>query len=417
MQSGIASGNGAAGSIARGMAAPLHDIRVLDLSRILAGPFAGQILADLGADVIKVEHPERGDDTRSWGPPFLKGDEGTEGDAAYYLAANRGKRSVRIDLATAEGQAMVKALAAQSDVVLENYKVGGLARFGLDYAALKQVKPDIIYCSITGFGQTGPRAHQAAYDFMIQAMGGLMSVTGAPDDEAGGGPQKVGLPMVDMLTGLYATTAILAALHRRAETGRGDHVDLALFDVMASSLLNQGMNHLVGGITPTRRGNRHPNIQPQDVFPAGADSFLVLAVGNDAQFRKLCAVISSPELADDPRFDRNAGRVRNYAALRPILIDALKDRTAGEWGELLDRAGVPAAPINTVPQVLADPQIAHRGMIRMLEHSAAGLLPVLANPIRFADAPLVYDRAPPLHGEHDAEVRSEVQREHTGRAK
>jgi crotonobetainyl-CoA:carnitine CoA-transferase CaiB-like acyl-CoA transferase len=387
------------------MPGPLHDIRVLDLSRILAGPFAGQILADLGADVIKVERPEGGDDTRSWGPPFLD-----NGDAAYFLAANRGKRSIRIDIATAEGQALVKALAARSDIVLENYKAGGLARYGLDYAGLKAVRPDLIYCSITGFGQDGPRAHQAAYDFMIQAMGGLMSVTGEADDQPGGGPQKVGLPMVDMLTGLYATTAILAALHRRTATGRGEHVDLALFDVMAASLLNQGMNHLVGGLTPQRRGNRHPNIQPQDVFPAG-EGHLVLAVGNDSQFARLCDVLGTPDLAADPRFARNAGRVEHYGALRPLLIAALAQRPAAAWGPLLDAAGVPAAPINSVPQVLADPQIAHRGMVVTLDHPIAGALPMLANPIHFAEAEIVYRRPPPLHGEHDAEIRAELARE------
>jgi crotonobetainyl-CoA:carnitine CoA-transferase CaiB-like acyl-CoA transferase len=390
------------------MPGPLHDLRVLDLSRILAGPFAGQILADLGADVIKVERPGGGDDTRTWGPPFLAQADGSPGDAAYYLAANRGKRSIRADITTAEGQALIKALAARSDVVLENYKAGGLAKYGLDYAGLKVVKPDIIYCSVTGFGQTGPRAHQAAYDFMIQAMGGLMSVTGEADDRPGGGPQKVGLPMVDMLTGLYATTAILAALHRRAETGRGDQIDLALFDVMAASLLNQGMNHLVGGLTPGRRGNRHPNIQPQDVFPAAHGSFLVLAVGNDSQFAKLCDVVAKPDLARDIRFVRNAGRVENYEALRPLLIDALATRDAADWEPLLAQAGVPSAPINTVPQVLADPQIAHRQMVRTLDHPVAGPLRMLANPIRFTESELIYDRPPPLLGEHDDEVRQEV---------
>jgi crotonobetainyl-CoA:carnitine CoA-transferase CaiB-like acyl-CoA transferase len=385
------------------MPGPLDTLRVLDLSRILAGPFAGQILADLGADVIKVERPDGGDDTRSWGPPFL-----ANGDAAYFLAANRGKRSIRIDITTDEGQQLVKALAARSDIVLENYKAGGLAKYGLDYAGLKAVRPDIIYCSITGFGQTGPRSRQAAYDFMIQAMGGLMSVTGEADDQPGGGPQKVGLPMVDMLTGLYATTAILAALHRRAATGSGEHIDLALFDVMTASLLNQGMNHLVGGSTPVRRGNRHPNIQPQDVFPAGGGSYLVLAVGNDGQFARLCGVIGRPEIARDPRFATNAGRVNDYPALRPLLIDALAARTAAEWGPLLDAAGVPAAPINTVPEVLADPQVAHRGMVIEMDHPVAGTLPMLANPIRFASATLAYQRPPPLLGEHDAAIRREI---------
>ncbi|WP_420142391.1 CaiB/BaiF CoA transferase family protein [Sphingomonas sp.] len=386
------------------MTAPLHDVRVLDLSRILAGPLAGQVLADLGADVIKVERPDGGDDTRGWGPPFL-----ANGDAAYFLAANRGKRSIRIDIATAEGQALVRRIAAKSDVVLENYKAGGLARYGLDYAGLREAKPDIVYCSITGFGQDGPRANQAAYDFMIQAMGGLMSVTGEADDRPGGGPQKVGLPVVDMLTGLYATTAILAALRRRDATGRGDHIDLALFDVMTASLLNQGMNHLVGGVTPTRRGNRHPNIQPQDVFPTG-EGHIVLAVGNDGQFAKLCDVIGRSELASDPRFARNAGRVDHYDALRPLLVAALAARPGADWVALLDAAGVPAAPINSVPQVLTDPQIAHRGMVTTLDHPVAGALPMLANPIRFAEATLSYRRPPPLHGEHDDEIQRQFAR-------
>jgi crotonobetainyl-CoA:carnitine CoA-transferase CaiB-like acyl-CoA transferase len=391
------------------MNAPLHGLRVLDLSRILAGPFAGQVLADLGADVIKVERPDGGDDTRSWGPPFLD-----NGDAAYFLAANRGKRSIRADIASSEGQALIKALAARSDIVLENFKAGSLARYGLDYAGLKAVRPDIIYCSITGFGQTGPRAHQAAYDFMIQAMGGLMSVTGEADDRPGGGPQKVGLPMVDMLTGLYATTAILAALNRRQATGRGDHIDLALFDVMTASLLNQGMNHLVGGLTPTRRGNRHPNIQPQDVFPAADGTFLVLAVGNDGQFAKLCRVLGVPELAADARFAANAGRVGQYHALRPLLIEALARQPAAAWGPLLDAAGVPSAPINSVPDVLADRQTEHRGMVMELTHPIAGQLKMLANPIRFEDTTLAYDRPPPLLGEHDAAVRAEIAHDKSG---
>jgi crotonobetainyl-CoA:carnitine CoA-transferase CaiB-like acyl-CoA transferase len=386
------------------MAAPLHDVRVLDLSRILAGPLAGQVLADLGADVIKVERPDGGDDTRGWGPPFL-----ANGDAAYFLAANRGKRSIRIDIATVEGQALVRRIAAKSDVVLENYKAGGLSRYGLDYAGLKEVKPDIVYCSITGFGQDGPRAHQAAYDFMIQALGGLMSVTGEADDRPGGGPQKVGLPVVDMLTGLYATTAILAALRRRDATGRGDHIDLALFDVMAASLLNQGMNHLVGGVTPVRRGNRHPNIQPQDVLPTG-EGHIVLAVGNDGQFAKLCDVIGRPDLTHDPLFARNAGRVDHYTTLRPLLVAALAARSSADWVALLDAAGVPAAPINSVPQVLADRQIAHRGMVATLNHPVAGPLSMLANPIRFAETTLSYRRPPPLHGEHDEEIQREFPR-------
>jgi len=387
---------------------PLSHIRVLDLSRIMAAPWATQILADLGADVIKVERPGAGDDTRSWGPPFLADKEGRPTrDAGYFLSVNRGKRSVTVDLAKPEGQDIVRRLAAGADVVIENFKAGNLARYGLDAASLRAANPRLIYCSVTGFGQDGPRRDQAAYDFAIQAMGGLMSVTGERDDAPGGGPQKVGVPIVDLMTGMYATVAILAAVARRAETGHGETVDLAMLDVQAAFLANQAMNWLVGGRTPQRGGNRHPNIQPQDVFPCAAGQ-IVLAVGNDGQFAKLCEVIGRPDWAQDERFARNASRVRNGAALSALLVERFRDFTKGELTASLDAAGVPCGPINTIPQVFEDPQVVHRRMLRQLPHPAAGAVPQVVSPMNFAEAPLSFDRAPPLLGQHTAEVLREI---------
>ena len=389
------------------MAGPLSHIRVLDLSRILAGPFSGQILADLGADVIKVERPGDGDDTRAWGPPFRTNPDGRQGDAAYYLAANRGKRSVTADLATAGGQALVKALASRSDIVLENFKVGGLAKYGLDYDGLKAIKPDIIYCSITGFGQDGPRAHHAAYDFMIQAMGGLMSVTGEPESIPGTGPQKAGIPVVDLMTGLYATIAVLAALARRDQTGDGEHIDIGLLDVMVGSLCNSAQSYLVSGRTPKRSGNRHPFIQPQDVF-ACRDGHIAIAVGNDGQFRAFCEALDRADLVADPRFATNGGRLANLAALTPEIAETLRRNDVGTWVGKLEAIGVPCAPINSIPQILADPQAEHRGMLVELEHPVTGLLRTLASPMHFRNAPIEYHRAPPSIGEHNAEIRAEL---------
>ncbi|KQX25134.1 MULTISPECIES: CaiB/BaiF CoA transferase family protein [unclassified Sphingomonas] len=389
------------------MSGPLSHIRVLDLSRVLAGPFAGQILADLGADVIKVERPAVGDDTRHWGPPFLTDADGERGDAGYFLAANRGKRSVQADLADPDGQALVRSLARSSDVVLENYKTGSLAKWGLGYADLAAIRPDIIYCSITGFGQTGPRAGQAAYDFMIQAMGGLMSVTGEADGYPGAGPQKVGIPVVDLMTGMYAAIGVLAALARRAETGEGEYIDLAMLDVMVGSLANQAMNFLVSGNVPRRAGNKHPNIQPQDVFPC-RDGHVVVVVGNDGQYAKFCEAIGRPDLAADPDFATNGGRVRNQSRLLPQIIAALAAEDMAVWVARLEAAGVPCAPINTAADAFADPQVAHREMLVHLDHPVAGSLPMVASPLRFANAPIVYDRAPPLLGEHDEEIRREA---------
>ncbi|MBO9377077.1 CoA transferase [Sphingomonas histidinilytica] len=391
------------------MPGPLSHIRVLDLSRVLAGPFAGQILADLGADVIKVERPGVGDDTRQWGPPFLTGEDGERGDAGYFLAANRGKRSVQADLADPDGQALVRSLARNSDIVLENYKTGSLAKWGLGYADLAAIRPDIIYCSITGFGQSGPRAGQAAYDFMIQAMGGLMSVTGEADGHPGAGPQKVGVPVVDLMTGMYAAIGVLAALARRAETGEGEYIDLAMLDVMVGSLANQAMNFLVSGNVPRRAGNKHPNIQPQDVFPC-RDGHVVVVVGNDGQYAKFCGAIGRPDLAADPDFATNGGRVRNQARLLPQIIAALACEEMAVWVARLEAAGVPCAPINTAADAFADPQVVHREMLVRLDHPVAGSLPMVASPLRFDNARIVYDRAPPLLGEHDEEIRREAGR-------
>jgi crotonobetainyl-CoA:carnitine CoA-transferase CaiB-like acyl-CoA transferase len=390
------------------MAGPLSHIRVLDLSRIMAGPWAGQILADLGADVVKVERTGPGDDTRSWGPPFLKDSAGAQTrEAGYYLAVNRGKRSITLELDKPEGQQVVRALAARSDIVLENFKVGTLARFGLGYEQLKIVNPKLIYCSITGFGQTGPRRDAAAYDFMIQAMCGLMSVTGEPDDKPGGCPEKVGVPIVDIMSGMYAAIAVLAALARRNETGRGDYIDIGMLDVGVSFLANQAMNYLVSGKPPRRTGNAHPNIQPQDVF-ATRDGHLVLVVGNDGQFAKCCEALGCPEWATDERFALNPGRVRNRAALTALIADLLRQGDTADWIAKLEARGVPCGPINTVPNVFEDEQVRHRGMLKHIPHPLAGTVPQVVSPMRFADAPLTFERAPPLLGQHTAEILREL---------
>ncbi|OZI19493.1 CoA transferase [Bordetella genomosp. 9] len=382
----------------------LSNIKVLDLSRVLAGPWASQILADLGADVIKVERPGRGDDTRSWGPPFLKDESGNDtADGAYFVATNRGKRSITLDLQTPEGQDLVKALCADVDVVLENYKVGTLARLGLDYEALSKINPRLVYCSVTGFGQTGPRAAEPAYDFLIQAMGGLMSVTGERDDKPGGGPQKVGVPIVDLSTGVYAALGIVAALLRRTQTGRGEYVDVAMLDVQVGLLANQAMNFLLGKRVPRRTGTAHPNIQPQRTFHC-ADGDIVVVAGNDAQFVALCGVIGQPALANDERYATNGQRVRNQESLDPILDAIFAQRPRADWLDSLKKAGVPAGSINSVPEVFDDPQVVHRGMLRHLPHPVAGSVPQVMNPLRFGGAALRVDRAPPLLGEHTDEV-------------
>lgn len=382
---------------------PLQGIRVLDLSRILAGPWCSQHLADLGAEVIKVEHPSRGDDTRGWGPPYL---EGTQ-EAAYFLAANRGKQSIAVDISKPEGQALIRELVASCDVVLENFKVGGLKRYGLDYESLKQVKPDLIYCSITGFGQNGPYAQRAGYDFMLQGMGGLMDITGKPDDEPGGEPVKVGVAVVDLFTGMYAATSILSALLGRHRTGQGTWIDLALMDVQVSMLANQALNYLTSGKSPERLGNSHPNIVPYQAFST-ADGHIILAVGNDAQFERFCTVAGVPLLASDERFATNRGRVQNRNLLVPQIEQLIQARPSAFWLESLESQGVPCGPINSIEQVFADPQVKHRGMNMHLPHAEAGEVSLVSNPVRFNDEALNSELPPPELGEHTASVLSRL---------
>ncbi|MFF7064030.1 CoA transferase [Pseudomonas sp. NPDC008258] len=386
----------------------LSHLRVLDLSRVLAGPWAGQILADLGADVIKVERPGSGDDTRAWGPPFLKDAAGENtSEAAYYLSANRNKRSVTIDFTQPEGQRLVRELAAKSDIVIENFKVGGLAAYGLDYQSLKVINPKLIYCSITGFGQTGPYAKRAGYDFMIQGLGGLMSLTGRPEGEEGAGPVKVGVALTDILTGLYSTVAMLAALAHREQTGVGQHVDMALLDVQVACLANQAMNYLTTGNPPRRLGNAHPNIVPYQDFPT-ADGDFILTVGNDGQFRKFAEVAGQPQWADDPRFVTNKQRVANRAELIPLIRQATVFKTTAEWVSQLEAAGVPCGPINDLAQMFQDPQVLARGLAVSIAHPLAGSVPQVASPIRLSETPVEYRRAPPLLGEHTEVVLEEV---------
>ena len=386
----------------------LEGIRVLDLSRVLAGPWAGQTLADLGAEVIKIERPGAGDDTRHWGPPYLHDRDGQPTEqAAYFLAANRGKRSVAIDIARPEGQALVRDLAGRCDILIENFKAGGLARYGLDYATLSAIHPGLIYCSITGFGQDGPYSDRPGYDFMIQAMGGLMSVTGEADGEPGGGPQKAGVALADVLTGLYATIAILAALRHRERTGEGQQVDLALLDVQVACMANQALNYLVSGEVPGRLGNAHPNIVPYQAF-ATADGHLIVAVGNDAQFRRLCDLVDAPDWGDDDRFATNAARVRNRDALIPDLAARMRTRTSDEWLAALEQAGIPCGPINTLDRVFADPQVQARGLKVELDQPGIGPVPTVASPLRLSATPVSYRHPPPRLGEHTREVLEEL---------
>ena len=386
------------------MSGALSHIRVLDLTRVLAGPWAAQVLADLGAEVIKIERPGSGDDTRAWGPPFLKDAEGRDtSEAAYYLTANRNKQSVTVDFTQPEGQRLVRELAAQCDVVLENFKVGGLAAYGLDYASLKAINPRLIYCSITGFGQNGPYAKRAGYDFMIQGLGGLMSLTGKPDGEEGAGPIKVGVALTDILTGLYATVGVLAALNQREQSGLGQHIDVALLDVQVACLANQAMNYLNTGVAPKRLGNAHPNIVPYQDFPS-ADGNFIIAVGNDGQFRKLCEVAGLTALADDPRFSSNKARVAHRAELIPLLRQATVFKTTAEWVTLLEAAGVPCGPINDLAQVFNDPQVKARGLRIDLPNSLGSSTPQVASPLRLSETPVEYRNAPPLLGEHTEQV-------------
>ena len=386
------------------MAGPLSGLRVLDFSRILAGPWAAQTMADLGAEVIKIERPGTGDDTRLWGPPFITSEDGREiPDAAYFHCANRGKKSITLDLASARGQEIGRRLVATADILLENYKRGGLARYGLDYESLRGVNPGLIYCSITGFGQTGPYADRAGYDFLIQAMGGLMSITGERDDLPGGGPQKVGVAVTDVLTGLYTAIAALAAVRERERTGKGKHVDMALFDVAVASTANQAMNYLVTGKAPGRMGNGHPNVVPYQSF-ATSDGHVVVAVGNDSQFARFCEAGGRPDLAADERFRTNAGRVEHRDALIPAISEMMLTRTRDEWIAALEAVGVPCGPINDLDRIFADPQAEARGLRMELPHSEAGSVPGVANPIRYVGEPHDYPGGAPALGEHTEEV-------------
>lgn len=383
---------------------PLQGVRVLDLSRVLAGPWATQALADLGAQVIKIERPDGGDDTRQWGPPYARDAGGRDTtESAYYLSTNRGKRSVAIDLATPDGARLARELARRCDVFVENFKVGGLAKYGLAYADLRRDHPGLIYCSISAFGQDGPDADKPGYDAMIQGMGGLMSITGLPDGEPGGGPQKVGVAVVDLMTGMYAATAITAALYERRESGQGQYIDLALLDTQLGWLANQNMNFLVSGKSPARRGTAHPNIVPYQAF-ATADGFLMLAVGNDRQFASWCAVVGRPELAAHERYATNAARVTHRAALVKIVAEALRTRSTQDWLAALNAANVPCGPINDIGQVFAEPQVVHRGMRIDLPHPTAGSVPGVRNPIRYSRTAIEYSDAPPLLGQHTDEV-------------
>ncbi|MBJ37328.1 MAG: CoA transferase [Gammaproteobacteria bacterium] len=380
--------------------APLAGIRVLDLSRVLAGPWVGQTLADLGADVIKVERPGSGDDTRAWGPPFFESPEG-DSRSAYFLAANRGKRSICVNLAHPEGQALVRRLAAGVDILVENYKAGDMDKRGLGYAELSEENPGLIYCSITGFGQTGPLRDKPGYDFMIQGMAGLMSITGERPSTGGasdGGPQKVGVALADVLTGLYSTIAILAALNERQGSGRGQAIDMSLLDVQVAALANQATNYLVSGVAPGRLGNAHPNIVPYQTF-ATADGHVIVAVGNDAQFVRFCEAIGKPDLASDPRFADNASRVANRTTLVPLFEEPLASRGSAEWLAVFESNGVPAGPINRIDEVFAEPQVAARGLQREIDG-----VPGVANPIRYSRSELVYERPPPALGGQTREV-------------
>ena len=390
------------------MAGPLSHIRVLDLSRVLAGPWAGQNLADLGAEVIKVERPGSGDDSRAFGPPWVKDRDGRDTkDSAYYTSANRGKKSITLNISKPEGQKLVRDLAKISDVLIENYKFGDLARYGLAYEDLKKINPRLIYCSVTGFGQTGPYRERPGYDFMIQGMGGMMSVTGEPDEAPGGGPQRAGVPVADIITGMYASIAICAALAHRAESGVGQHLDLALLDSQIALLAYQNTNYFSTGKPPKRIGNLHPNIVPYQPFKT-RDGSVILACGNDNLYRKFCEVAAVPELADDPRFASNGKRVENRAELTRLLQAIFLKRTTHEWVDALEAAGVANGPINDVAQVFQEPQVMARGVKIELEHPVAGKLPLVASPMRFSGTPLEYELAPPVLGQHTEEILREV---------
>ncbi len=385
----------------------LSHIRVLDLSRVLAGPWCTQILADLGADVIKIERPGSGDDTRQWGPPFVSVDGGGNEESLYFLATNRGKRSMTLDLSDSRGQKVVHELAAHCDVVVENFKVGALARYGLDYETLKGINPSLVYCSITGFGQTGPYADRAGYDFMIQAMGGLMSVTGEAEDVAGTNPQKVGVAIADLVTGLYSANAIQTALIHRERTGQGQYIDMALLDCQVAILANQAMTYLAAGQTPVRMGNAHPNIVPYQVFET-QDGHIILAIGNDGQFRRFCELADQPHLAQEPRFVANRGRVKHRAQLIEALALLMKSKNTDDWLNLLEPEGIPCGRINSIDETLNDPQVIHRQMRTQALHSSLGEINLLGSPLKLSETPGEVRRAPPVLGEDTDQVLREV---------
>ena len=386
------------------MTGALSHLRVLDLSRVLAGPWASQLLADMGADVIKIERPGSGDDTRGWGPPYLKDEAGNDTtEAAYYLAANRGKKSLTLNIAKEEAQEIIRQLIKETDVFIENYQVGDMARYGLNYEALKQINPRLVYCSITGFGQTGPMADVAGYDFIVQGLGGLMSITGERDDFPGGGPQKVGIAAADIMTGLYASIAILAAIEHRHISGVGQYIDMALLDVQVATLANMNLNYLCSGKVPHRQGNAHANIVPYQVFKA-TDNDIIIAVGNDSQFVKLCKVLGCPEYATDDRYAMNANRVRHREELLPLLQIRLATRSVEEWLNLLQPEGVPCGPVNSIAQTFENPQVVHRKMQIDLPHPLAGTVPSIANPIKFSGTPIHYQGAPPTLGQHSHDI-------------
>ena len=383
---------------------PLSGIRVLDMSRILAGPWVGQMLADLGAEVIKIERPGKGDDTRGWGPPFVKDRDGNDtSDAAYFMCTNRGKKSLTLDIAKPEGQQIIRELAQQSDILLENYKVGDLKRYGLDFESLSKLNPRLIYCSITGFGQTGPYRDRAGYDYLVQGMGGIMSMTGEREDRPGGGPQRVGVAIADLMTGMYSSVGILAALHERAASGLGQYIDMALLDCTVGWLANQNANYLIGGQVPQCIGNEHPNVMPYQTFRT-IDGNMIIATGNDGQFQRLCDAAGIPETGKDPRYANNALRMKHRDDCTAELATALKKKTTAEWIALLETVGVPCGPINRLDQVYADPQVQARGLKIEVPHPKAGSVPLVANPIKFSRTPMAYDRPPPLVGEHVDDV-------------
>ncbi len=389
------------------MSGPLSHIRVLDLSRVLAGPWCGQNLADLGAEVIKVERPQKGDDSRAFGPPWIKDKDGKDTkDSAYFTSANRGKKSITLNIASPEGQRIVRELAKISDVLIENYKYGDLPRYGLGYDDLKTINPKLIYCSVTGFGHTGPYREHPGYDFMIQGMGGMMSVTGEPDGAPGGGPQRAGVPVADIITGMYASIAICAAIANRERTGQGQHIDCALLDSQIELLAYQNTNYFATGQSPKRIGNLHPNIVPYQPFKT-KDGDVIVACGNDNLYRKFCDAAGCPELATDARFATNGKRVANRAELTRLIQEIFQKKTTAEWLALLEAAGVPNGPINDIAQVFEEPQVKARGVKIELDHAAAGKLPLVASPMRFSGTPLEYRLPPPLLGEHTDQILKE----------